>query len=206
MAFRSVKEKIIRRSAAALVAALAVLPVPAAHAAPAPPVGVAGQDIPDGDRWLGPRPKAPWTKPVLTGEISARYGQPGTLWLAGHHTGVDVAVPTGTPVQSVGPGQVHEVSTWGSYGHHIKVRMDDGRYVLYAHLSRMDVSHGDWVGPGTRLGLSGATGNATGPHLHFEVRTTPDYGSDIDPVAYLQKHGVVLRTNTRAPGVPMHWL
>ncbi|WP_419997163.1 M23 family metallopeptidase [Streptomyces boninensis] len=220
MAFRSlssvssVKESIACRGAAALIAALAVssaalavLPAAqAAHAVPAPPVGVAGQDVPGDDRAYDPRPKSPWAKPVLRGEISARYGQPGNLWIAGHHTGVDLAVPTGTPVQSVGPGRVSEVSTWGSYGHHIKVLMDDGKYVLYAHLSRIDVSTGDRVGPGTSLGLSGATGNATGPHLHFEVRDAPGYGTDIDPVAYLVGHGVFLGTNTRAPGVPMHWL
>jgi murein DD-endopeptidase MepM/ murein hydrolase activator NlpD len=46
------------------------------------------------------------------------------------------------------------------------------------------------VSAGQRLGLSGNTGNSTGPHLHFEIRTTPNYGSDVDPVAYLRARGV----------------
>ncbi|MGO4423165.1 M23 family metallopeptidase [Streptomyces sp. MCAF7] len=53
-------------------------------------------------------------------------------------------------------------------------------------------SVGQTVTPGQQIGLSGATGNVTGPHLHFEARTSPDYGSDIDPVAYLRSHGVNL--------------
>jgi murein DD-endopeptidase MepM/ murein hydrolase activator NlpD len=49
---------------------------------------------------------------------------------------------------------------------------------------------GQQVTPGQQIGLSGATGNVTGAHLHFEARTSPEYGSDIDPVAYLRSHGV----------------
>jgi murein DD-endopeptidase MepM/ murein hydrolase activator NlpD len=49
---------------------------------------------------------------------------------------------------------------------------------------------GQSVTPGQQIALSGATGNVTGPHLHFEARTTAEYGSDIDPVAYLRSHGV----------------
>ena len=52
------------------------------------------------------------------------------------------------------------------------------------------VSAGQRVTEGQQIGVSGATGNVTGPHLHFEVRTTPDYGSDIDPVAYMRTHGI----------------
>jgi murein DD-endopeptidase MepM/ murein hydrolase activator NlpD len=63
-------------------------------------------------------------------------------------------------------------------------------YTQYGHLSSIHVLVGQKVTPGQQIGVSGATGNATGPHLHFEARTTPEYGSDIDPVAYLRKHGV----------------
>ncbi|MEO3767023.1 peptidoglycan DD-metalloendopeptidase family protein [Streptomyces sp. B5E4] len=132
-----------------------------------------------------------WTAPVdVEYEISAEYGVPGDSWIAGYHTGVDLAVPTGTPVYSVGPGEVHSTSTEGPYGNHLLIRMADGHYVLYAHLDRMSVAPGDRVEGGTRIGDSGNTGNSTGPHLHFEVRTGTDYGTDIDPVAYLASYGI----------------
>ncbi len=138
---------------------------------------------------LAPAPG--WAAPVTVDyTISARYGLPGDGWIAGYHTGVDLAVPTGTPVYSVGPGEVHSTSTEGAYGNHILVRMADGRYVLYAHLDRMSVAPGDRVRGGTRIGDSGNTGNSTGPHLHLEVRKGTDYGTDIDPVAYLAEYGV----------------
>lgn len=138
-------------------------------------------------------PEPGWVAPV-SGEyrISAEYGIPGDRWSAGYHTGVDLAVPTGTPVYSVGPGEVHSTSTEGAYGNHILVRMEDGRYVLYAHLDRMTVAEGDVLKGGTRIAESGNTGDSTGPHLHFEVRTGTDYGTDIDPVEYLAEHGIVL--------------
>ncbi len=138
-------------------------------------------------------PAPGWVAPVSAEyRISARYGLPGDGWIAGYHTGVDLAVPTGTPVYSVGPGEVHSTSAEGAYGNHILVRMADGRYVLYAHLDRMAVAAGDRVEGGTRIGDSGNTGNSTGPHLHFEVRTGTDYGTDIDPVEYLAEHGITL--------------
>jgi murein DD-endopeptidase MepM/ murein hydrolase activator NlpD len=63
-------------------------------------------------------------------------------------------------------------------------------YTQYGHLSSVGVAVGQKVVPGQQIGLSGATGNVTGPHLHFEARTTSEYGSDVDPVAYLRGHGV----------------
>lgn len=140
---------------------------------------------------LAPAPG--WRAPVdVDYRISAAYGIPGAGWSAGYHTGVDLAVPTGTPVYSVGPGEVHRTSAEGAYGNHVLVRMADGHYVLYAHLDRMSVVAGDPVSGGTRIGESGNTGNSTGPHLHFEVRQGPDYGTDIDPVAYLARYGIAL--------------
>ncbi|QMU68880.1 peptidoglycan DD-metalloendopeptidase family protein [Streptacidiphilus sp. P02-A3a] len=123
--------------------------------------------------------------------VSEAYGTPGP-WLAGHHTGVDLAVAVGTPVHAVAAGTVVFASWGGDYGNLVKIRHADGDYTLYAHLSRFDVRVGQTVGAGTTVGWSGATGNVTGPHLHFEVDTTEQYGSDIDPVGWLKSQGVAL--------------
>jgi murein DD-endopeptidase MepM/ murein hydrolase activator NlpD len=98
----------------------------------------------------------------------------------------------GTPVRSVGPGTVVSAGWTGAYGKAVMVRMTDGNYILYAHLSEIYVTDGDSVRPGTWLGRSGNTGRSTGPHLHFEVRTERDYGTDIDPLDYLADHGVLM--------------
>ncbi|MBO8196271.1 M23 family metallopeptidase, partial [Streptomyces oryzae] len=134
-----------------------------------------------------------WVRPVTLSQapVSQPYGVSGS-WAAGYHTGVDLGVPVGTPVQSVGPGTVVEAGWAGAYGNAVTVRMTDGEYVLYAHLSRIHVAVGAAVRPGTRLGLSGNTGRSSGPHLHFEVRAQRGYGTDIDPVRYLAEHGVRL--------------
>jgi murein DD-endopeptidase MepM/ murein hydrolase activator NlpD len=112
------------------------------------------------------------------------------MWSKGYHTGVDFIASTGTKVKSIAGGTVVSAGWGGSYGNQVVVRHADGRYSQYAHLSALSVSAGQRVYAGQQLGLSGATGNVTGPHLHFEIRTTPDFGSDIDPVAYLRAHGV----------------
>jgi murein DD-endopeptidase MepM/ murein hydrolase activator NlpD len=132
-----------------------------------------------------------WMKPVGS-SVSTPYHATSSLWSSGYHTGADFVAATGTPVHAVGPATVVQAGWGGSYGNNVILRMPDGMYVLYGHLSSIAVSAGQTVSAGQRLGLSGATGNVTGPHLHFEVRTTQSYGSDVDPLAYLRKHGVTL--------------
>jgi murein DD-endopeptidase MepM/ murein hydrolase activator NlpD len=114
------------------------------------------------------------------------------MWASGHSTGVDFAVPTGTAVHAVAAGTVVSAGWDGAYGNDVILRHADGKYTLYGGLSKILVSAGQTVTEDQQVGLSGATGNATGPHLDFEVRTTADYGSDIDPIAYLRDHGVDL--------------
>ncbi|MEU8952599.1 M23 family metallopeptidase [Streptomyces sp. NPDC048489] len=136
-------------------------------------------------------PDRGWNLPVADYVKTARYGQPGD-WAAGHHTGIDLAVPVGTQVKAVHDGTVIYATFDKAYGNYVLVHQADGLYVLYAHMSKLDVRPGQEVKARKLIGLSGATGRVTGPHLHFEVRNGPAYGSDIDPVAYMRRHGVTL--------------
>ncbi|MEV5004831.1 M23 family metallopeptidase [Streptomyces sp. NPDC056159] len=128
--------------------------------------------------------------PILDSYISTGYRTGGSLWSSGTHTGIDFHAASGTTVHAVGIGTVVETGWGGAYGNQVVIRMADGMYTQYGHLSSIGVSVGQQVVPGQQIGLSGATGNVTGPHLHFEARTSPDYGSDIDPVGYLRRHGL----------------
>ncbi|WP_031167812.1 M23 family metallopeptidase [Streptomyces durhamensis] len=133
-----------------------------------------------------------FTLPVTGATIGTGYHVAGGMWSSGHHTGVDFVVPTGTPVKAVAAGTVVSAGWGGAYGNQVVIKLHDGHYAQYGHLSRLSVWAGQTVTEGQQVGLSGATGNVTGPHLHFEIRTTPDYGSDIDPVGYLREHGVAV--------------
>ncbi|MEU0005443.1 LysM peptidoglycan-binding domain-containing M23 family metallopeptidase [Streptomyces sp. NPDC006314] len=133
-----------------------------------------------------------FTLPVTGATIGTGYHVAGSMWSSGHHTGVDFVVPTGTSLKAVAAGTVVSAGWGGAYGNQVVIKLNDGYYAQYAHLSQLSVSAGQTVTAGQQIGLSGATGNVTGPHLHFEIRTTPDYGSDIDPLGYLRQHGVAV--------------
>ncbi|MET9493670.1 peptidoglycan DD-metalloendopeptidase family protein [Streptomyces sp. NPDC006552] len=122
--------------------------------------------------------------------LGTPYHAAGSSWSKGYHTGVDFAVPTGTSVKAVAAGQVVAAGWGGAYGYQVVIRHADGHYSQYGHLSALSVKSGQRVVEGQRIARSGSTGNSTGPHLHFEVRTGPGFGSDIDPLAYLRAHGV----------------
>ncbi|MFE5401433.1 M23 family metallopeptidase [Streptomyces sp. NPDC056580] len=128
--------------------------------------------------------------PIVHSYVSTAYQASSSLWSSGSHTGIDFHAASGTSVHAVGAGTVVSTGWGGAYGNQIVIRMADGMYTQYGHLSSIGVTVGQKVIPGQQIALSGATGNVTGPHLHFEARTTPEYGSDVDPVAYLRKHGV----------------
>ncbi|WP_019325835.1 M23 family metallopeptidase [Streptomyces sp. TOR3209] len=128
--------------------------------------------------------------PITASYVSTAYQAGSSLWSSGSHTGIDFHASTGTTVHAVGVGTVVEAGWGGAYGNQAVIRMHDGTYTQYGHLSSIGVSVGQSVSAGQQIGLSGATGNVTGPHLHFEARTSAEYGSDIDPVAYLRSHGV----------------
>jgi murein DD-endopeptidase MepM/ murein hydrolase activator NlpD len=95
------------------------------------------------------------------------------------HMGVDYGAPTGTAVRSVGDGVVDFAGRQNGYGNVVILRHGGDRSTLYAHLSRIDVKKGQRVEQGQRVGAVGATGWATGPHLHFEFRIA---GQHQDPL------------------------
>lgn len=132
-----------------------------------------------------------WVKPVSPAPLSAGFGSGGRLW-SHTHTGQDFAVPTGTPVRAVGAGTVVFTGCGDGFGNQVVLRHADGYYTQYAHLSRIGVRVGDRLAAGETLALSGATGNVSGPHLHFEVRVTPQFGSGIDPLPWLRARGLDL--------------
>ncbi|WP_405854690.1 M23 family metallopeptidase [Streptomyces sp. NBC_00090] len=139
--------------------------------------------------------KAPsWVKPVTSYTLTASYNQGGAMW-SHKHSGQDFAVPVGTPVKAAGAGTVVKAGPNGggdgpAYGNAIVVKHANGTYSQYAHLSKIKVNVGQKVGAGQQIALSGNTGNSSGPHLHFEIRTTPNYGTAVNPAAFLRSHGV----------------
>ncbi|PNE33984.1 hypothetical protein AF335_12585 [Streptomyces eurocidicus] len=137
------------------------------------------------------RPARGWVRPVVSYELSAGFGGVGANWAAGH-TGQDFAVPAGTPVRAVGDGTVVAAGCGGPFGISLVVEHGGGWYSQYAHLAVPLAEPGRRVRAGQWIGLSGTTGNSTGPHLHFEIRRTPEYGSAVDPVEWLGERGVRL--------------
>ncbi|MGY0492908.1 M23 family metallopeptidase [Streptomyces sp. WG-D5] len=132
-----------------------------------------------------------WLPPVRKYALSAGFDSAGERW-AHRHTGQDFAVDIGTPVRAVGAGRVVRVSCGGAFGIEVVVRHSGGYYTQYAHLAAITVDQGQKVRAGQWVGQSGTTGNSTGPHLHFEVRLTPDHGSGVDPVKWFAERHVKL--------------
>ncbi|MFI6550711.1 M23 family metallopeptidase [Streptomyces prunicolor] len=137
---------------------------------------------------------ASWVDPVKKYTLSASFAQAGGMWQS-THSGQDFAVASGTNVVAAHGGTVVKAGGNGAgdgaaYGNAIVIKHGNGTYSQYAHLSRIDVKVGQVVSTGQHIARSGNTGNSSGPHLHFEIRTTANYGSAIDPVAFLRGKGV----------------
>lgn len=107
------------------------------------------------------------------------------------HAALDIAADTGTPVIATDDGTVTVTQTWNgivtrgdnnSYGNMVQITHADGTVTLYAHLSEINIRQGDVVVRGQQIGRVGSTGNSSGPHLHFEVRSN---GSKVDPMTYI---------------------
>jgi len=128
-----------------------------------------------------------WTPPPLP--TAASWGWPATGRLTNvfsprHPLGIDISMVVNTPIAAASAGQVTFVggNPCCSYGYHVIIEHPDGLETLYAHLSQIYVSSGQWVGSGEIIGGSGNTGYSTGPHLHFEIRKNGVYQN---PLGYL---------------------
>lgn len=145
---------------------------------------------------------AMWTNPT-TGKITSGYGMrnnpaTGVYQL---HAGTDVANAVGTPVRAAAGGAVVYAGQAGSglaagRSGLCVILTHDVADTYYGHLSRIDVTPGQKVKPGDVIGLMGATGNVTGPHLHFEVRPVKSKTATTDPIPYLTARGATLGVDT----------
>ncbi|MBJ6723086.1 M23 family metallopeptidase [Geomesophilobacter sediminis] len=152
--------------------------------------------------------------PVLPvkGNITSGYGWRHDPIDGGirHHSGVDIAVPSGTPVKAIAGGKVVFSGARGGYGNLVVIDHGDGTQSLYGHNSELNVHVGEKVAAGEVVALSGSTGRSTGPHLHFELwkngaNMTEAYlknGSGVPEVAmtgsirsYIHKDGSLVFTN-----------
>lgn len=152
--------------------------------------------------------------PLKSAVVSYPYGIKNTIYYKGYHTGIDMvselktvyAVTAGTVIRSAYAANAGADPTgWGNY---CVLRTRDGHYdLLFAHLSKVSASAGKYVSTGSVIGIMGSTGNATGPHLHFEVRTAPwTNHHDVDPAEFLgikNAIGAVQSINTNGAEIPM---
>jgi peptidoglycan hydrolase-like protein with peptidoglycan-binding domain len=143
-----------------------------------PEDGVAGPDVLGALRGQLPQSPIPLAWPLEL-PMGDPFGPRGDRF----HAGVDIPAPMATPVSAAGDGEV-VYAGWrdGGWGNEVTIAHGHGVRAIYAHLSAVGVAVGDHVDAGETVGLVGATGDATGPHLHFELRLR---GAAIDPLTAL---------------------
>jgi len=127
--------------------------------------------------------------PTSSYTITSTFGQAGSMWSSGYHTGLDFAAPTGTLIKAIHSGTITQAGWAGSYGYRTVLTLDDGTELWFCHQSSISVSVGQKVSTGEVIGRVGATGNVTGPHLHLEVHPGGQ-ATGIDPMAWLHGKGL----------------
>lgn len=115
------------------------------------------------------------TKPIM-GTVTSRFGHRNstTASVPKNHTGIDLAANTGTVIYASLDGTVKIASSEGDYGKHLRIEKDDIA-IYYAHCNKLYVKEGEYVKQNQPIAEVGATGNVTGPHLHFEIRKNDRY-------------------------------
>lgn len=123
------------------------------------------------------------TFPVANPKVTQGWGRPNPRYKAGRHTGIDFGMPVGTELFTIVGGRVVDVSFDKSYGNKVVIEYTTNGVKYqdwFCHIEKALVVKGQEVRPGTKIALSGNTGNSTGPHLHLETRVTPfRYGNDV---------------------------
>lgn len=132
-------------------------------------------------RFAGPTYALPVTGFYVTSLFGPRWG---TV-----HTGIDLAVPYGTPIHAISSGEIIFAARDGGCGNKMIIQQDDGAQVWYCHQSRFAQTSGP-VATGELIGYVGSTGNSTGPHVHVEVH--PGGGAAVNPRTWLEQHGLDL--------------
>ncbi len=124
--------------------------------------------------------------PIKNMRVTSNYGQRKDPFTGKQkqHRGIDFAGKIGTELMAVAPGRVVSAGERVGYGTTVEIDHGLGFTTLYAHLSHINVSRGDWVRPGTVVGLGGSSGRSTGPHLHYEIRYK---GAPFDPSKFVKE-------------------
>ncbi|GHI06626.1 peptidase [Streptomyces cellostaticus] len=130
-----------------------------------------------------------YTLPTSSYTITSTFGQAGSMWSSGYHTGLDFAAPTGTLIKAIHSGTITEAGWAGAYGYRTILTLDDGTELWFCHQSSINVKVGQKVSTGDVIGRVGATGNVTGPHVHLEVHPNGQ-STGIDPMAWLRDKGL----------------
>lgn len=124
-------------------------------------------------------------------KVTCEYGRKGN-WAAGRHTGIDLVGLSSKVVYATCDGTVSRTGFDNSYGNFVVVKGNDGYYHWFCHLASISASVGQKVTRVSKLGIMGSTGNSTGPHTHYEIRTPENkYGKDINPATFMGIPNVV---------------
>ncbi len=128
----------------------------------------------------------PLGAPVERVRVTSNFGNRADPFTGkpARHRGIDFAGKIGTELMAVAPGRVVSAGERVGYGTTVEIDHGLGFTTLYAHLSQILVSRGDWVRPGTVVGLGGSSGRSTGPHLHYEIRYK---GAPFDPTKFVKE-------------------